>query len=46
MKKVNTLILWTVELGTGEAENVPNHIIMGFQQRNKLNDRTVSKDTF
>ena len=46
MKKVNTLSLWTFELGSQEGVNVPIWIFVAFQQNDRENDQTLNNDTF
>ena len=44
MKEVNTLNLWTFELGTKEGINVPIWNIVGFQQRNRQDLQKLNND--
>ena len=46
MKEVNNQNIWTFELGTQEAINVPTWIFVVFQQNDRQNDQDLSNDTF
>ena len=37
---------WTFELGVGEGVDVPNYIIVGFKQRNQVNQQHRNNYTF
>ena len=46
MKEVNTQNVWNFEFGTQEGINVPNWIIIGFQQQDRQNSQNENNDTF
>ena len=46
VKEVNNQSLWTFELGSQESMNVPVWIIIGFQQRDRQDSRSLNNDTF
>ena len=46
MKKVNTQIFWTFELGTQEGINIPIWMFVVFRQSDRENDENLNNDTF
>ena len=46
MKEVKIQNLWTSELGTQEAINVPIWTIVGFQQKDRQGSQNLNSDTF
>ena len=46
MKEVNTQNVWTFELGTQEAVNIPTWIFVAFQQNDRQHDQNLNNDTF
>ena len=46
MKEMNTQNLWSFELGTQKAVNVPIWILVGFQQRGRQDFQNLANDTF
>ena len=45
LKQVNNRNLWNFNLGGQESINVPIWIILGFQQRERLDSQNLKKDT-